>query len=329
MIVLGSSGFIGQAVPEALAALDQEAVVRTMVRSRPDSATQPLNDVRIGDVRDLDSLRKAMAGADTVVHAASYVGYDPELCRTTNVDGTTNVVAASAAAGVNRIVYLSTASVYGSGPHRGPSEEEVVVAPSSPLSRSRADAEKIVLDAGGIVVRPDMVYGAGDRWFVPGFARFVRALGGLVDGGSAKMSMINVDDLAAVISRLALAPQALNGPFHAAYTEPNTVSELTAALSPVYEWKRTHASVQRITALASSAKAGFTERQFELLTTDHWYDVSALTTAIGADWGAGFGLSEADIDWYRSAAGLPARPLTTDRSNEGLPVAHAVRTFPR
>lgn len=169
--VLGSAGFIGRVVTSELNGVGDGVAVQTMVRTLPKLRVDHASIVHVGDVRDADSVRAAVRGARAVVHAASYVGYDPKLCENINVCGTKNVVAACSAEGVEQVVYMSTASVYGSGPHRGASEADLAVAPKSALSRSRADAELMILDAGGAVLRPDMVFGDGDRWFGPGLGR--------------------------------------------------------------------------------------------------------------------------------------------------------------
>jgi UDP-N-acetylglucosamine 4,6-dehydratase len=67
----------------------------------------------IGDVRDQDRLKMAMRGVDVVVHAAALkqvptAEYNPMECVKTNIMGAENVVAASIAAGVKRVVALST-----------------------------------------------------------------------------------------------------------------------------------------------------------------------------------------------------------------------------
>lgn len=298
--VLGSAGFIGRVITSELNGVGDGVAVQTMVRTLPKLGVKHASIMHVGDVRDADSVRAAVRGARAVVHAASYVGYDPELCESTNVCGTRNVVAACRAEGVEQVVYMSTASVYGSGPHRGASEEDLAVAPKSALSRSRADAELMILDAGGAVFRPDMVFGDGDRWFGPGLARFTAAIGGLVDGGAARMSMIHVDDLATIVARTVLSPQIVTGPLNASYEKPNTVREMTTLLNGLGMWNSNLPSLERSEALTTALAEGFTERQFELLTTDHWFDATRLNSTLGSDPASRFSLRPSDLDWYRS-----------------------------
>ena len=158
----------------------------------------------------------------------------------------------------------------------------------------------MVLRAGGTAVRPDMVVGVGDQWFVPAFIRFVEAVGGLVDHGSALMSMIRVTDLAAIVTRISLAEQPIVGAFNASYSEPSSVSDLAALLGPITGWPSPLPSLRRSEALPMALGSRFSARQFELLTTDHWYANAALNAAIGADWASGLSLTGQDLDWYRS-----------------------------
>jgi nucleoside-diphosphate-sugar epimerase len=303
--VLGAGGFIGSAIVRNLSSLATDTEVHAMHRSAPSTVAAGVV-LHLGDVRDVEAVRMSVRGADAVVHAASYVSYDPSICQEINVVGTANVVAACKAEGVKQLVYMSTASVYGSGPHRGLSEQALLLAPVSVLSQSRADAEQIVLEAGGAVMRPDLVFGAGDRWFVPAVIRLLSVLGGPVEAGSARMSMIHVRDLAAMTADVALTPGA-HGAFNAVYPQPNTVMDLVQLLSPIVGDVSKLASLSRHTARLAALAAGFTERQFELLTTDHWFGIGALEAVASRSRLRGFSIEQADLSWY----GSHIRALTT------------------
>ena len=147
------------------------------------------------------------ADTDVVIHAASYVGSDPRLAHAINESGTSHVIEQCREAGVARLIYVSTCSVYGSGPHRGILESEAGYHPASVASASRAVAEQLVLGYGGEVVRPNLVFGAGDRWFVPGLLKLMKVAGGWPGDGSALLSLIGVEALGRLLSGLALAPR--------------------------------------------------------------------------------------------------------------------------
>jgi nucleoside-diphosphate-sugar epimerase len=187
VLVLGATGFIGSAVTGVLAARSDVRLARGH-RGRLGTAAGPIVDVR--DEGTLDCL----AEADVVVHAAHLVqGTEAEL-EATNVDGSRRVADRCQRHGT-RLVSISTAAVYGAGPWRGEDVQRLTPRPASQVSCSRARGDDAVLETGGLVVRPHLVHGPGDQWFVPAARRILRTTG-WVDGGSSLHSSIQVDDLA-------------------------------------------------------------------------------------------------------------------------------------
>jgi len=109
-VVTGSSGALGSAVAKALRTPGTEVVGFDALPGRSTTV--------VGDLRDAGAVRAACAGADAVVHTASLHAPDVPVRSgrefiEVNVAGTQNVLDAAAAAGVARIVYSSTTSVYG------------------------------------------------------------------------------------------------------------------------------------------------------------------------------------------------------------------------
>jgi len=124
-LVTGATGFIGGHVARALVERGDE--VRCLVR--PSSSRRALDGVEVetaeGDLLDRASLQRAMRGVDHVFHcAADYRLWarHPREIFATNVDGTANVLAAAADAGVQRIVYTSSVATIGIDP-RGAADE--------------------------------------------------------------------------------------------------------------------------------------------------------------------------------------------------------------
>jgi dihydroflavonol-4-reductase len=115
-LVTGATGFIGANVVRELLARGQ--AVRVLVRPTSDRraiAGLPV-DICEGDLRDPLSIRRAMAGVRHVYHvAADYRLWtrDPRELYRTNVDGTRAVLAASAEAGVERVVHTSSVGALG------------------------------------------------------------------------------------------------------------------------------------------------------------------------------------------------------------------------
>lgn len=107
----------------------------------PDATTTKLN------VLDETSLRKALSGVDVVVHLAALndmeCANDPELAHAINVEGTHNLLESGFATGVSRILYLSTAQVYGSPPI-GTITEATIPNPQHPYGTTHLEAEYLV-----------------------------------------------------------------------------------------------------------------------------------------------------------------------------------------
>ncbi len=104
------------------------------------------------DLLNAQSIEQAVNGIDTIVHLAALndieCANNPNLAHEVNVVGTRNLVKCATDAGVQRIIYLSTAHVYGS-PLEGRIDESHPTAPASPYAVTHLEAEQIVADAHG------------------------------------------------------------------------------------------------------------------------------------------------------------------------------------
>src|SRR5579862_2037645 len=115
ILVTGGNGFVGRHVVTALR--EQGDTVRVL--ALPDEDTQWLERLGIavhrGDISSAETLAQPMRGADRVLHLAamSDVWRPLEHYRAVNVTGTENVCQAALAAGIERLVHMSSSSVYG------------------------------------------------------------------------------------------------------------------------------------------------------------------------------------------------------------------------
>ncbi|WP_244409272.1 NAD-dependent epimerase/dehydratase family protein [Streptomyces albofaciens] len=298
------------------------------------SGSDPRIDWARADLADAASLRGLCEGADVLLHLASDIGRDEEHCELVNVRGTAALVDEAVRAGVGRIVHLSTAAVYGAGPHSGLDVDEIPPAPVSAASRTRLAAEQPVLAAGGTVLRPGLVLGAGDRWVVPALAELLGRVPARWDGGRGLLSVVAVEDLARLFVRLALAPYDTpgtpgasitsttpntstttgipgtpgipSGVYHASHPTPVSNGDLmdtllahdvfpdAPAALPDLSWSD---CLQRLEAVPGRVS----ERQFALLARDHWYRSDEVWTAAACDPGPGPLARLADsADWYRT-----------------------------
>ncbi|MBO4207819.1 NAD-dependent epimerase/dehydratase family protein [Micromonospora echinofusca] len=305
VLLTGATGFIGGAVLAALRTRDVR--LRTLAR-RPVPGADGVAERMRADLTRPESLRGVCDGVDVLVHAASHVGGDPRQCRLVNEEGTARLVAEAVRAGVGRVLYVSTAGVYGPGVHRGPAEDEVTRNPGSVTSASRAAAEDHVLAAGGCVLRPHLVYGPGDRWVVPALVTLLARLPGWIDGGRPRTSLIGVRDLGRVVAALATTPTPPTPGqiLHANHPQPVSIAEIGAALARQLGIRIPQGRISLAEARAHAARHGLPERHLELVGADHWYRSDRIWQVAACPPGAAFprDLTHA-LPYYRPLLGTP------------------------
>ncbi|MFD0073013.1 NAD-dependent epimerase/dehydratase family protein [Streptomyces sp. NPDC127166] len=302
ILITGATGFIGGRVAATAAASAEPARVRLLARRPLTPPATPGVEVAPGDLRDPDSLRRACEGADVLIHCASAIGADEDLSRAVNDEGTRALVDAAVRAGVTRIVSLSTASVHGRGPFRAAAPGTLPLAPGSATSRTRAAGERHVLDAGGTVLRPHLVYGTGDRQLMAGIVRLLAALPGPLDGGSSLHSLVDVDSLAGALLGAALSPRTRPGAHYVNHPEPVPVAELLAVAETLLDGRAgTRGSAVDIAeARELLADLPFAQHHLAMLATDHWFEDDRPWREWGREPGPGFTATIADhLPWYR------------------------------
>jgi dihydroflavonol-4-reductase len=147
-LVTGASGFLGWHVARLL--IERGYSVRALARPGSSVADLPV-EIATGDLRDPDSLERAVAGCGLVYHvAADYRLWakNPRELYDSNVEGTRHLLAASQQAGVERIVYTSTVGCIGV-PHDGIGDETTPVSladMAGDYKRSKFLAEQVALE---------------------------------------------------------------------------------------------------------------------------------------------------------------------------------------
>ncbi|WP_327411533.1 NAD-dependent epimerase/dehydratase family protein [Streptomyces sp. NBC_01233] len=301
VLVTGATGFVGSAVVERLV---QEGVpVRVLAHRADVPSGVGVEGVR-GDLVRSGSLRGLCDGVATVLHLAARIGGTEQECRAVNAEGTRALLAEAERAGVRRIVQLGTAAVYRDGAHRGAVEGELAEEPESVTSVTRLVGERMVLAAGGAVVRPHLVYGRGDRWVVPSLVRLLARLPYWVDGGRARMSVVSVDALAGAIAELAVREEGVRGVLHAGHPEPVTARELVGTVARELGLPLPRGEVDLSGALellgGPEGPDPVVRRQVSLFAVDHWYDSGRLWGQLAASPGARFSQAFGQYaGWYR------------------------------
>ncbi|WP_256491495.1 MULTISPECIES: NAD(P)-dependent oxidoreductase [Micrococcaceae] len=300
VLVIGSTGFIGSRVMTELDSCDN-VEVSIMTRRRYSVPNHPRIKVLLGDVTDLTSLNLAIRDFEVVVNAASYVGDDPLRAQQVNHLGAENVAHAWKSSGARKLIHISTTAVYGTGPHRSHPANPTVYKPDSVVSQTRAAGEASILNLGGIVIRPNLIYGPGDQWFIPGIIRLFRTLGTQIDNGAAKISVVDVADLGRLVSALATSPAPLDGAFHAANPTPTTLARLAYTIRREVSPLQIEGTTTLDEAVRILEPAGFRPHQVKMVGMDHHYESQNLWDL--AELGkTSPTISREAVDWYRLVA---------------------------
>lgn len=174
IVVTGGAGFIGGNLVHALLGGGWEITVIDDLSTGSMDNVHPATGFRRLDVRDSRTTDAIIAAApEIIVHLAAQVSVaasidDPAFDREVNVEGTRRVAEAAVAAGVRRVLFASSAAVYGE-PQELPLTEDSPVAPAVPYGASKLEAEGVldeVLRPAGIdfaALRFANVYGPRQR----------------------------------------------------------------------------------------------------------------------------------------------------------------------
>ncbi|MFE7118875.1 NAD-dependent epimerase/dehydratase family protein [Streptomyces sp. NPDC057654] len=309
VLITGANGFIGGRVAESAMAVP-DLRVRLLTRRPPETRDCRSEHWR-ADLADRTTLRGCCEGVDTLIHCASRIGAGEAESRQVNARGTEALVEEAVRAGVGRIVCLSTAAVHGRGPFSQADSARLPIAPASATSRSRAAAERAVLAAGGTVLRPHLVYGAGDRWVVPALLSLYAALRAGVAGGRVRQSAIHADALAAALLATALAPHPLPGAYAVNHPDPVSGAALTAALTTHLGLPRPRTDLTYEQARTRLAHSPEDLHALSVFGVDHWFDSTRIWHDLSLPPGPPFPEAfAATAPWYRTHLGLPETTTT-------------------
>jgi|ERR1035437_2668875 UDP-glucose 4-epimerase len=147
-IVTGGAGFIGSHLTDELISQGHDVIVVDNLSSGYKENIHSKAVFQHIDILDKDALKKAFAGADGVFHMAAIVSVQyslehPEETYEINVTGTKNVVEAARANGIKKVVFSSSAAVYGDYDGGDPIDESFPLNPKSPYGEHKMLGEKI------------------------------------------------------------------------------------------------------------------------------------------------------------------------------------------
>ncbi|HEX6850086.1 MAG TPA: NAD(P)-dependent oxidoreductase [Candidatus Polarisedimenticolaceae bacterium] len=221
VILIGGNGFLGTALTSRLRAAGRDFVVASR------SGTVPV-DVAEGVPQAL------VADADAVVNLASILGrprIDEGTYRAVNAEGARRVAEACAAAGVRRLVHVSTTGVLGPT-GTTPLDESAPPRPETPYERTKLEGERAARAfARTVVLRPGHVYGPGDRHMLPFYRSIAKGTFRTIGGGRALWQPVHVDDVARAIELALDAPGTEGGIFHVAGSERLSLGAFAARIA--------------------------------------------------------------------------------------------------
>jgi nucleoside-diphosphate-sugar epimerase len=240
VLVTGATGLLGGHVTRLLLARGERPRVLVRPGDEPGPLARTGVDVRVGDLGDRGALRAAVDGVQRVVHCAARTGpWGPEeQYEATNVRGLQALVEEAQAAGVRRIVHVSSITVHGNDVHGTVDETAPLRGAPNPYSRSKVAGERLlerlVRDAGApvTVVRPGWIYGPGDRASFGRFAALIeqrRMI--LVGSGSNHVPLVYVADAAEGVLLAAEAEHAVGRSYLLVNDEPVTQHDFVAAIA--------------------------------------------------------------------------------------------------
>jgi len=173
IFITGATGFIGKQVLEQLTKTKHElfCLVRKTNPSIESLRSSGVNVIE-GDVRDKSSIIQGMKGCDWVINLANrYTFWEPDksVYKTTNVDGTRNVMKCALETKVSKVVHISSVATYGK-PAEVPFKEDSTPGPIrySIYAQTKFEGDQIAWDLYKnkglplVVVYPSAVLGAGD-----------------------------------------------------------------------------------------------------------------------------------------------------------------------
>lgn len=206
-LIVGANGFIGRHLLSKLA-VRKDAIVRCLARKPSKELRRLCEDVRIGDLRDKDSIKGVADDIDVVFHLATTGNINAMSkkaygeYRINNVEGTRNLLEECAESGVKRFVHFSSVAVYGNMAG-GIVTEKTLCRPVTPYQKTKYESEQLVLEYCRrhkikiIVLRPSTVYGEWDRSDMRRLNKMIRlGVVPMIGEGRNLVHMVHVDDLA-------------------------------------------------------------------------------------------------------------------------------------
>ena len=251
ILVTGGAGFIGSNIVKLLYEKEHEIIVFDNMSTGYRENLAPFPDIRlvVGDVMNKEALIDSMKGCQVVFHLAASIGnvkslQDPVVDSMVNVIGTLNVLESARLNCVSKIVYSSSAAIFGE-PQYQPIDEKHPNEPDSPYGVSKLAAEKHCLcfgriyDIDVICLRYFNAFGINQRYdaygnVIPIFTTLLLQNKPITIYGDGEQTrdFVNVKDIA-MANVLAAEKPGLSGAFNIGSGEAITINSLASMMTDI------------------------------------------------------------------------------------------------
>lgn len=303
VLVTGATGFVGSHLTRRLCELGADTSILVRKSSDP-MVVEELERlgarVFFGDVSDQVSVNDAAEGCEFIFHIAALfrqAKHDDRVYYEVNVEGTRHVINAAERNSVERLVHCSTVGVH-SHIQSPPADESEAYRPGDIYQHTKCEGEKLAQDAfqsgrvQGVVVRPAMIWGEGDRRMLKLFKGVSQRKFPVIGNGETLTHWIYVHDLVDGFILAALRPQAIGQTYIIAGRRPASISEL---VETVAKCAGTKPLPMKIPATPVQIAGSITEavckpfgvepplyrRRVDFFTKDRHFDTSKAETELG------------------------------------------------
>jgi len=199
-----------------------------LARHRPESWPSTADFV-VGDIRDPDIVRRCVARADAVAHCAWAKTPGPwaRISQQVNIGGTRNVLDAMAARGSGRIVFPSSAHVYGAAGSTRTEHDAMAPVSVDGVAQARVEEMLSAADVESAVIRSALIVGRSvDNWVRRLFALPVFP----AESADRPVQVVHLDDVIRVLRRAIEGAETARGPVNVAAAGTLTMRQIAAAL---------------------------------------------------------------------------------------------------
>lgn len=221
ILITGGTGFLGSRL--AKEAKRRGADVAVFAR-KSDNELEGLGiKIIAGDITSREQLKRAFVGYDVVYHLAAEIDESSSDLWNINVEGTRNVVQACKASGTKRLILASSLGVLGGS--AAPLTEESPYAPETAYEKTKAAAEKIVIDSGipYTIARMPPIVGPNHSW--QKIFEAAKKEYPIMGSGENYWALVYVDDAVEAMIKM-LRPVAKNQIYNIAEAEPHKYGEI-------------------------------------------------------------------------------------------------------